>query len=113
MSPRYATPAWRTRPATTVCATRAVSSESVPDANGSVQLVALISEGIATGEFAEVDARAAGIRIFIAVDGGGSYVNTTAPTDHPAHVHFARDVAEWTLGLAPGTLTKALPRRAG
>ena len=77
------------------------------DALDQAQLIALIQDGIAAGDFADVDAQAASIRIFIAVDGGGSYVNTAAVIDHPAHVHFSRDVAEWTLGLEPGTLERA------
>ncbi|MBD8022412.1 TetR/AcrR family transcriptional regulator [Microbacterium gallinarum] len=77
------------------------------DALDQTQLIALIRDGITSGDFVDVDAEAASIRIFIAVDGGGSYVNTTAVIDHPAHVHFARDVAEWTLGLDSGTLERA------
>lgn len=80
------------------------------DALDQAQLVSLIGDGIASGDFAGVDAAAAAIRIFIAVDGGGSYVNTAAVIDHPAHVHFTRDVAEWTLDLEPGTLAEVLER---
>ena len=46
------------------------------------RLIAIIEDGIASGEFPEVDAETACIRILIAVDGGGSYVNSTAD-DHP------------------------------
>jgi len=74
------------------------------DALDHARLTALIEDGIESGDFADVDAVAASIRIFIAVDGAGSYVNTTAEVVHPAHRHFARDVAEWTLGLDAGAL---------
>jgi hypothetical protein len=74
------------------------------DALDRERLTAIIEDGIATGDFRTTDATAACIRILIAVDGGGSYVNSTDDLSHPAHVHFVADVAEWTLGLAPGTL---------
>ena len=74
------------------------------DALDHARLAAIIQDGIAAGEFADVDATAASIRILIAVDGAGSYVNTAATITHPAHRHFARDVAEWTLGLDSGAL---------
>jgi AcrR family transcriptional regulator len=64
----------------------------------------IIEDGIRSGEFAAVDPEAASIRILMAVDGGGSYVNSTGDLTHPAHVRFVSDVAEWTLGLPPGTL---------
>ena len=51
-----------------------------------------------------MDAEAASIRILMAVDGSGSYVNSTEDLAHPAHVRFVTDVAEWTLGLEPGAL---------
>jgi AcrR family transcriptional regulator len=82
------------------------------DALDHARLTALIEDGIESGDFADVDAVAAGIRIFIAVDGGGSYVNTTAEIVHPAHRNFARDVAEWALGLESGTLPVRYPAPA-
>ncbi|MDR6972984.1 TetR/AcrR family transcriptional regulator [Leifsonia shinshuensis] len=81
------------------------------DALDRSRLRAIIEDGIRTGEFAPVDAEAASIRILIAVDGGGSYVNSTGDLTHPAHVRFVSDVAEWTLGLEPGTLQRAVARR--
>lgn len=80
------------------------------DALDRARLTALISDGIASGVFTEVDAEAACIRIFIAVDGGGSYVNSTADFTHPAHQYVVADVAEWALGLEPGTLSKVIDR---
>src|SRR6478735_1976221 len=66
------------------------------DALDRARLRALIDDGIASGAFADVDAEAASIRILIAVDGTGSYVNSTADLSHPAHSEFVADVAEWT-----------------
>lgn len=74
------------------------------DALDRARLRSIIEDGVTSGDFAAVDPEAASIRILIAVDGGGSYVNSTDDLSHPAHVHFVADVAEWTLGLAPGTL---------
>lgn len=74
------------------------------------QLASIIAAGVADGEFAEVDPEAASIRILIAVDGSGSYVNSTGDLSHPAQVRFVADVAEWTLGLEPGTLARTLER---
>lgn len=68
------------------------------------RLSALIQDGVDSGAFARLDPEAASIRILMAVDGGGSYVNSAEKLDHPAHLHFVADVAEWTLGLPPGTL---------
>lgn len=72
------------------------------------RLTAIIEDGIATGEFRTTDAATACIRILIAVDGGGSYVNTAAPPDHRAHRQVVADVSEWTLGLEPGVLRVAI-----
>lgn len=74
------------------------------------RLSAIIAAGVAAGEFAEVDPEAASIRLLIAVDGSGSYVNSTGDLSHPAQARFVADVAEWTLGLAPGTLARVVGR---
>ena len=68
------------------------------------ELVALISEGIEAGEFPAGDPLSAAIRILMAIDGHGVYVNSPLPFDHEAYGFFASDVAEWALGLAPGSL---------
>ncbi|MEN0085084.1 MAG: TetR family transcriptional regulator [Leifsonia sp.] len=78
------------------------------DALDRARLRSLIEDGIAAGDFASVDAEAASIRILIAVDGGGSYVNSSADLTHPAHASFLADVCEWTLGMQPGTLARVL-----
>lgn len=78
------------------------------DALDRARLRSLIEDGIASGDFADVDAEFASIRILIAVDGGGSYVNSSEDLTHPAHAHFVADVCEWTLGMRPGTLARAM-----
>lgn len=78
------------------------------DALDRARLMAIIRDGVASGAFADVDAETACIRIFIAVDGGGSYVNSTADLTHPAHRYVVADVAEWALGLEPGMLRRAI-----
>jgi AcrR family transcriptional regulator len=75
------------------------------DALDRSRLRSIIEDGTASGDFADVDAEAASIRILIAVDGNGSYVNSTGDHTHPAQVRFVADVAEWTIGLPPGALT--------
>ncbi|MFS0913071.1 TetR/AcrR family transcriptional regulator [Microbacterium sp. 179-I 3D2 NHS] len=83
------------------------------DALDRERLTSIIQEGIARGDFADVDAEAAGIRIFIAIDGGGSYVNASVPYEHPAHTRVVADVAEWALGLPPGVLRAAIDAIGG
>jgi AcrR family transcriptional regulator len=68
------------------------------------RLLDLIVEGIAAGDFRTEDPFSACVRILIAVDGVGAYVNNTETFDAPAYEHFVADVAEWSLGLSPGAL---------
>lgn len=68
------------------------------------QLAALIAEGVAAGEFQTDDAEASAVRILTAVDGFGAYANNSATFEDSSFTRFISDVAEWTLGLAPGTL---------
>ncbi|GAB3617721.1 hypothetical protein GCM10027416_22780 [Okibacterium endophyticum] len=88
---------------------RAVLEEQ--DALDRARMTTLIDDGIASGDFVDVDAETACTRIFIAVDGVGSYVNSTADHEHPAHKHFLADIAEWALGLEPGRLRDVIDRR--
>jgi AcrR family transcriptional regulator len=74
------------------------------DALDRARLREIIAAGVDSGAFAPVDPEAASIRILIAVDGGGSYVNSTDDLTAPVQVFFVADVVEWTLGLAPGTV---------
>lgn len=78
------------------------------DALDRERLTAIIRDGVATGEFDVPDAEAASIRILLAIDGTGSYANSGDALWHPVRRRFAADVAEWTLGLAPGTLSAAV-----
>lgn len=72
-------------------------------------LVDIIEQGVAAGDFADVDAEAACTRILMAVDGQGAYVNNAHEITLDASEHFVADVAEWTLGLPPGTLRAGDP----
>lgn len=74
------------------------------DALDRERLTEIIEDGMRTGRFPVADAEAACIRILIAVDGSGSYVNSASETVHPAQEHVVADMAEWALGLDPGTL---------
>ncbi|WP_354258506.1 TetR/AcrR family transcriptional regulator [Agrococcus sp. UYP10] len=77
------------------------------------RLTQLVTDGIAAGEFAETDAEAASVRIWIAIDGRGSSVNSAIEEEHPASATFASDVAEWALALPPGTLRRAIDDARG
>lgn len=72
------------------------------------RLTEIIEDGVASGDFPGADAEAACIRILIALDGGGSYVNSSQPITHPAHTRVVADVAEWALGLEVGALREAI-----
>lgn len=77
------------------------------------RLLALIDDGVAAGDFTTTDAEAACIRILIAVDGSGSYVNSDSAgfERHDVHQRFVAEVTEWTLGLPEGALRAAIERR--
>lgn len=97
------------------------------DALDRERLRSIIGDGVASGDFggggsrgaggrgasdragAELDVETAARRILLAVDGSGSYINSSAEVD-PVQRGFVADVAEWTLGLAPGTLRAAAAR---
>ena len=72
------------------------------------RLLRIVDDGIASGDFPIDDAESACVRILIAVDGSGSYVNSDAEPTHPAHVHVVADVAEWALGMQRGMLRVAV-----
>ncbi len=71
------------------------------------RLVAAIEDGIRSGEFRTTDALAAAVRIFVAVDGVGAYVNNPGSFDEDSYTHFVADTAEWALGLEPGAMRAA------
>jgi AcrR family transcriptional regulator len=74
------------------------------DALDRARLIALLREGVSVGEFGDVDVEGVCTRIFIAVDGSGSYVNSGAELVGGAHAHVISDVAEWALGMPSGAL---------
>ncbi|MEU1973651.1 TetR/AcrR family transcriptional regulator [Microbacterium sp. NPDC019599] len=78
------------------------------DALDRERLIGIIEDGIATGDFPMTDAETACIRILIAVDGVGSYVNSAVENPHPAHTHAVADITDWALGLPAGTLRTAI-----
>lgn len=74
------------------------------------RLAEVIDAGCADGVFTVEDPFEACVRIFMAVDGFGSYANDPAPFEHAAYVHFVADVCEWALGLEPGMLRERVAR---
>jgi hypothetical protein len=50
------------------------------------------------------------VRIFVAIDGVGAYVNNTQPFTHEAFTRFVTDIAEWSLGIRAGVLRAAVDR---
>ncbi|KUM35805.1 TetR family transcriptional regulator [Arthrobacter sp. EpRS71] len=74
------------------------------------RLTALIEDGVASGDFVVEDPFAACIRIWVAIDGVGSYVNNAEVFDDEAFTRFVTDVAEWSLGVPAGGLRAAVDR---
>lgn len=68
------------------------------------RLTEVIEDGVRDGVFVVDSPSAACIRIFMAIDGLGAYVNDAEPFTEPAYLRFVGDVTEWSLGLRPGTL---------
>jgi AcrR family transcriptional regulator len=77
------------------------------------RLVALIEDGVQSGDFNVADPFAACIRIFVAIDGVGAYVNNPNPFDYEAFARFVTDVAEWSVGMPSGALRSAVDGAAG
>ncbi|MGK9219437.1 MULTISPECIES: TetR family transcriptional regulator [unclassified Microbacterium] len=71
------------------------------------RLIALIEEGVSSGDLPDVDPLTACIRIFVAVDGRWAYANNVGAFPHEAFAHYVTDVAEWALGLPAGALRGA------
>lgn len=67
-------------------------------------LVALVEEGVESGDFGDVDPTDAAVRIWIAVDGKGAYANSRDMIRSDAVDRFVADCAEWALGLPAGAL---------
>ncbi len=68
------------------------------------RLISLIEDAISRGDVAPLDTELACTRIFLAVDGLGSYVNSTGEVGHVKGAHFLSDVVEWALQLPAGSL---------
>lgn len=68
------------------------------------RLAAIIAAGRDAGVFRIDDPLAACVRILVAVDGFGAYVNNTGRFDVDAYTNFVADTAEWALGLPAGAL---------
>ncbi|QBE47913.1 TetR/AcrR family transcriptional regulator [Leucobacter triazinivorans] len=74
-------------------------------------LTELIEDGAAEGAFVVDDVLGACVRIFMAVDGFGTYANNTTPFEHEAYKRFVVDVCAWALGLEAGELRAAVRSR--
>ncbi len=74
------------------------------------RLTELIDDGVASGDFFVADPLDACIRILVAVDGVGAYVNNLGAFDYEAFTRFVTDVAEWSLGVTDGSLRAAVDR---
>ncbi|WGM20254.1 TetR family transcriptional regulator [Paenarthrobacter sp. OM7] len=72
------------------------------------RLTTLIEHGVTSGDFVVDDPFAACIRIWVAIDGVGSYVNNPGTFDYEAFTRFVADVAEWSLGVPAGTMRAAV-----
>ena len=81
------------------------------DALDRARLAEIVEDGMRAGRFPIADAEAACIRILIAVDGSGSYVNSAPAAVHPAQQHVVADMTDWALGLEAGTLRTAVAAR--
>jgi AcrR family transcriptional regulator len=74
------------------------------------RLMSIVEAGIQAGEFAVTDPFAACVRILVAIDGVGAYVNNTNSFPYPAFTRFVTDVTEWALGMKAGSLDEAMER---
>ncbi|MFE4195572.1 TetR/AcrR family transcriptional regulator [Paenarthrobacter sp. NPDC056912] len=72
------------------------------------RLTALIEDGVASGDFVVDDPFAACIRIWVAIDGVGSYVNNMGSFDYEPFTRFVTDISEWSLGVPDGRLRAAV-----
>ena len=89
--------------------TRAVEAQEAHDRD---ELIALIEQGVAEGSFVAPDPLAACIRIFMAIDGFGGYVNDRGPFVGEAFTGFVSDVVAWSLGFDRTELDAAVARLA-
>lgn len=71
---------------------------------GRAHMSEIVDAGKEAGVFANVDTTSACVRIFMAIDGYGAYVNSPLPFSHDSYTYFVADVADWALGLKSGTI---------
>lgn len=76
------------------------------------RMIALIDDGVASGDFAPADAYTACVRIFMAIDGFGSYVNDPVVFEHPAFTRFVSDTVCRELSLPDERLRAEIERIA-
>ena len=75
------------------------------------QLMAIIADGVAAGEFVQVDPFSATVEILIAIDGVGAYANNDQPFEHVSFTRYVRTAAERALGLERGSLDQEIDAR--
>jgi len=75
------------------------------------QLRELIAAGVRSGDFV-AEPGAATVRILVAIDGFGAYVNNPASFDEPAFTEFVADVVSWALELDADVLREAMAAQA-
>lgn len=75
------------------------------------RLTSLIEDGVASGDFDVDDPFAACVRILVAIDGVGAYVNNVGSFDYEAFTRFVTDVSEWSLGMPAGKLRAEVDRQ--
>lgn len=78
----------------------ALAEQEQLDESRLAQLIASLSTA------PSLNPEAAATRILMAVDGKGAYANDLSPTTSQVYQRFVTDIAEWTLGLIPGALTR-------
>ena len=76
------------------------------------RMIALIEDGIASGDFSLEDTYSACVRIFMAIDGFGSYVNDPVEFEHPAFTRYVSDAVSRELGVPSDRLRNEIERIA-
>ncbi|WP_336660436.1 TetR/AcrR family transcriptional regulator [Leucobacter sp. USHLN153] len=75
-------------------------------------LVDLLNSGVEAGEFACADTLAACIRIFVAIDGVGVYINNPSDFSHPVFTNYISDVTAWAVETDAVELRERVARAA-
>ncbi|MBN9613187.1 MAG: TetR/AcrR family transcriptional regulator, partial [Actinobacteria bacterium] len=74
------------------------------------RMIELIEDGVASGDFSPADPYSACVRIFMAIDGFGSYVNDPVVFEHTAFTHFVSDTVSRELGVPNDRLRAEIDR---